>query len=209
MELSLRSAKKQLVAAGTAAIVQTDAGPTRVIACLAGADDASQARCRQQLEALSTLAYTELPPAGVKLKSRPSPAIAGRPLSAPPDCHLAANDRVGVLDCGDAVLGWSEPNDPAALPSERDATIDDLTRKMRAGSQAGQPPRRTNSGCRIEGVAATCAVVRWPDATLTLGTAVVRGHSILAWCIAHDPAAARICRDSVDTGPLSTMGQGR
>jgi hypothetical protein len=201
MELALRTTKKQLVAVGMAALVESDGGPLRVIACLAGADDASQARCRQQLDELSTLAYMQLPPAGVRLHARPAAAIAGRPVTQPPDCHLAANDRTGLLDCGDAVLGWSEPSDPHAIPSERDATIADTTEKMKSASPGAQPPKRTSSACKIEGVAATCSVVRWPEMTLTIGTAVVRGHSILAWCIASDTTTSAICRDSVDTGP--------
>jgi hypothetical protein len=203
-ELSLRTAKKQLVAVGTAAVLEADAGPSRVVACLAGADDASQTRCRQQLDELSTLAFNDLPPAGVRLRPRPDPAIAGRPVISPPDCHLAANDRAGLLDCGDAVLGWNEPTDPHAIPSERDATIEDMTRKMGLASPAAQPPKRTSSACRIEGVAATCTVVRWPDVTLTLGSAVVRGHSIVAWCIARDASTSRICSDSISTGASST-----
>ena len=200
MRLSLRTAKKQIVAVGMAAVIETDGGPLRVVACLAGADDASQARCRQQLDELSTLAYTELPPTGVRLHARPAPAIAGRPITEPPDCHLAANDRTGLLDCGDAVLGWSEPNDPKAIPSESDATIADTTQKMRTASPGAQPPKRTSSACHIEGVAATCSVVRWPDVTLTIGTASVRGHSILAWCIRGDASTSGICRDSVEPG---------
>jgi hypothetical protein len=203
MRLSLRTAKKQIVAVGMAAVLESDAGPLRVVACLARADDASQARCRQQLDELSTLAYTELPPTGVRLRPRPAPAIAGRPITEPPDCHLAANDRTGLLDCGEAALGWSEPSDPRAIPSELDATIADTTQKMRVASPGAQPPKRTSSACHIEGVAATCSVVRWPEVTLTIGTALVRGHSILAWCIASDTTASWICRDSVDTGASS------
>ena len=208
LHLSLRTAKKQIVAVGVAAVIEADAGPSRVIGCLAGADDASQARCRQQLGELSTLAYTELPPAGVRLHPRPAPAIAGRPISEPPDCHLAANDRTGLLDCGDAVLGWSEPNDPKAIPSESEATIADTTQKMRSASPGAQPPKRTSTGCRIEGVTSTCSIVRWPDATLTIGTALVRGHSILAWCIRGDASTSAICRDSVDTGASGSLTPG-
>jgi hypothetical protein len=199
LELSLRSANKQLVAVGTAAVLESDAGPSRVVACLAGTSDASQARCRQQLDQLAAIAYAELPPAGVKLRARPAPAIAGRQVTAPPDCHLSANDRTGLLDCGDAALGWNEPSDPHAIPSERDATIDDTTRKMRLASPGGQAPKRTTGACHIEGVAASCSVVSWPEVTLTIGTAVVRGHSILAWCIARDGSTSRICDDSVRT----------
>ncbi len=202
IELSLRSAKKQLVAVGMAAVLEGDGGPLRVVACLAGADDASQARCRQQLDELSTLVYTDLPPTGVRLRARPAPAIAGRPITELPDCHLAANDRTGLLDCGDAVLGWSEPSDPGAIPSERDATIEDTIQKMQVASP--QPPKRSSSACRIEGVAASCSVVRWPEVTLTIGSAVVRGHSILAWCIARDTTTSRACRDAVDTGTSSS-----
>jgi hypothetical protein len=201
LALSLRTARKQLVAAGTAAVLEVEGRPSRVVACLAGADDTSQARCRQQLDELATLPYAELPPAGVRLRPRPVAAIAGRPVTAPPDCRLTANDRSGLLDCGDAALGWNEPTDPRAIPSERDATIDDTTRKMQAASPGAQPPKRTSSACRIEGVATTCSVLRWPEVTLTLGTAVVRGHSILAWCIAGDASPSRICADSVTTGP--------
>jgi hypothetical protein len=200
LELSLRSAKKQLLAVGTAAVLVTDAAPPRVITCIAGADDASQARCRQQLDELSTLAYTELPPTGVQIRPRPVPAIAERPITAPPDCHLAANDRAGLLDCGDAILGWTEPSDPKAIPSLRDATIEDTTRKMQIATPSALPPKRTSTGCRVEGVAATCTVVKWPDATLTLGSAVVRGHSILAWCVEREVSASRICDDTVSTG---------
>jgi hypothetical protein len=204
LDLSLRTARKQVVAVGTAAILETDAAPTRLVACLAGADEASQARCRQQLDELATMTFNELPPPSVRLQPRPLPAIAGRPVVEPHECHLAANDRAGLLDCGDAVLGWSEPIDPKVIPSERDATIEDTTRKMKLASPGAQPPKRTSTPCHVEGVAATCTVVRWPDVTLTLGTAVVRGHSILAWCIAHDASTSRICSDSVNTGPSST-----
>lgn len=200
MELSLRSAKKQVLAVGTAAVIETDAGPPRMIACIAGADDASQARCRQQLDELSTLVYTELPPAGVRIRPRPVPAIAERPIIEPPDCHLAANDRAGLLDCGDAVLGWTEPSDPKAIPSLRDATIEDTTRKMKMDTPSALPPKRTSAACRVEGVAATCTVVKWPDATLTLGSAVVRGHSILAWCVARADSASPVCDDTISTG---------
>ena len=200
LELSLRTSKKHLVAVGTAAVLEAEGRPPRVVACLANADDASQARCRQQLDELSTLAYAELPPPGVRLRPRPVPAIAERPIVEPPDCHLAANDRAGLLDCGDMVLGWSEPSDPRTIPVERDATIEDTTRKMQAESPRAQPPKRTNHACHIEGVVATCSVVKWPDVTLTLGAALVRGHSILAWCLARDGSTSPICRDSVDTG---------
>jgi hypothetical protein len=200
MQLALRTAKKQLVAVGTAAVLQADGGPLRLVACLAGADDTSQSRCKQQVDELSSLAYTDMPPAGVSIRPRPLPAIAGRPVTEPTDCHLAANDHAGILDCGDMVLGWSEPNDPHAIPSERDATIDDTTRKVQAESPAAQPPKRTSVACRIEGAPATCSVIRWPDQTLTIGTAVARGHSILAWCSARDGSTSTICRDSVDTG---------
>jgi len=200
LELSLRSAKKQLLAVGTAAVLETDAAPPRVITCLAGGDDASQARCRQQLDELSTLVYTQLPPDGVRIRPRPVPAIAERPITEPPDCHLAANDRAGLLDCGDAVLGWTEPSDPKAIPSMRDATIEDTTRKMQVDTPSALPPKRTTAACRVEGVAATCTVVKWRDATLTLGSAVVRGHSILAWCIAREGSESRICDDTVSTG---------
>lgn len=208
LELSLRTAKKQLVAVGTAAVIEADAGPSRVVACLAGADDASQARCQKQLEELSGMPYTQLPPSGVRIRPRPDPAVAGRPVSVPPDCHLAANDRTGLLDCGDAVLGWSEPSDPRAIPSERDATIDDTARKMRLASPGAQPPKRSSSPCRIEGVATSCSVVRWPEVTLTLGAAVVRGHSILAWCVAREGATSRICADSVNTGQPTSPAAG-
>jgi len=200
MELSLRSAKKQLLALGTAAILEADGGPPRVVACLAGADDASQARCRQQLDELSTMAYAEMPPAAVHIRPRPVPAIAERPITAPVDCHLTANDRAGLLDCGDAVLGWNEPTDPKAIPSLRDATIEDTTRKMQLATPSALPPKRTSGACRVEGVAATCTVVTWPDATLTLGSAVVRGHTILAWCAAREGAGARVCDDTIHTG---------
>ena len=200
MELSLRTAKKQLLAVGTAALLETDATPLRVVACLAGPDDASQARCRRQLDELSTLVYTELPPAGVQIRPRPVPAIAERPVAEPPDCHLAANDRAGLLDCGDAVLGWTEPSDPKAIRSMREATIEDTTRKMKIATPSALPPKRTSAACRVEGVAATCTVVKWPDATLTLGSAVVRGHSILAWCVAHDGSGSGICDDTISTG---------
>jgi hypothetical protein len=201
MELSLRTAKKQLLAVGTAALLETDAAPLRIVACLAGPDDASQARCRQQLDELSSLAYTELPPAGVQIRPRPVPAIAERPVTAPPDCHLAANDRAGLLDCGDAVLGWTEPSDPKAIRSMREATIEDTTRKMKIATPSALPPKRTSTACRVEGVAATCTVVKWPEATLTLGSAVVRGHSILAWCVAGEGSGSRICDDTISTGP--------
>ena len=200
MELSLRTAKKQLLAVGTAALLETDGAPARVVACIAGADDASQARCRQQLDELSTLAYTDLPPAGVRIRPRPVPAIAERPVSEPPDCHLAANDRAGLLDCGEAVLGWTEPSDPKAIPSVREATIEDTTRKLKLATPSALPPKRTSTACRVEGVAATCTVVKWPDATLTLGSAVVRGHSILAWCVAREASGSRICDDTISTG---------
>jgi hypothetical protein len=200
MELLLRTAKKQLLAVGTAAVLETDAGPPRVIVCLAGADDTSQARCRQQLDELSTLAYTELPPVGVRIRPRPVPAIAERPVTEPPDCHLAANDRAGLLDCGDAVLGWTEPSDPKAIPSVRDATIEDTTRKMKIATPSALPPKRTSTACRVEAVATTCTVVKWPYATLTLGSAVVRGHSILVWCFAQEGSGSRICDDSISTG---------
>lgn len=204
LELSLRSSKKQLLAVGTAALLETDAAPLRVVACLAGADDASRARCQQQLDALSTLAYASLPPPGVRIRPRPVPSIAERPVSEPPDCHLAANDRTGLLDCGDAILGWTEPTDPKAIPSLRDATIDDTTRRMKLATPSALPPKRTTAGCRVEGVAATCTVVRWPDATLTLGSAVVRGHSILAWCVAREGSGARACGDTIGTGASAT-----
>jgi hypothetical protein len=204
VELSLRTAKKQLLAVGTAAVLETDAAPPRVVTCIAGADDASQARCREQLDELSRLAYTDLPPAGVRIRPRPVPAIAERPVTQPPDCHLAANDRAGLLDCGDAVLGWTEPSDPKAIPSVREATIEDTTRKMKIATPSALPPKRTSTACRVEGVAATCTVVKWPDATLTLGSAVVRGHSILAWCVAREGAGARICDDTISTGTRAT-----
>jgi hypothetical protein len=200
MELSLRTAKKQLLALGTAALLETDAAPLRVVTCLAGPDDASHARCRQQLDELSTLAYTELPPAGVQIRPRPVPAIAERPVSAPPDCHLAANDRAGLLDCGDAVLGWTEPSDPKAIPSMCEATIEDTTRKMKIATPSALPPKRSNTACRVEGVGATCTVAKWPDTTLTLGSAVVRGHSILAWCVAREGSGSHICDDTISTG---------
>jgi len=200
MELSLRSAKKQLLASGTAAVFETDAAPARVVACLAGADDASQARCRQQLDELARLAYHDLPPPGVRIRPRPVPAIAERPIVEPTDCHLAANDRAGLLDCGDAVLGWNEPTDPKAIVAVRDATIEDTTRRMKAATPSALPPKRTSAACRVEGVAATCTLVKWPDATLTLGSAVVRGHTILAWCVAREGAGARVCEDTITTG---------
>jgi hypothetical protein len=71
---------------------------------------------------------------------------------------------------------------------------------MQLASPSATPPKRTTSACKIEGVAASCTVVKWPDVTLTLGNAVVRGHSIVAWCIARDGAASTICADSVSTG---------
>jgi hypothetical protein len=206
MELSLHTGRKQVVAVGTAAVVDADGRSSRVVGCLARADEASQARCRQQLDELSTLPYAELPPAGVRLRARPAPAIAERPVVAPSDCHLSANDRTGLLDCGDAALGWNEPSDPRAIPSERDATIEDTIRKMQ--SSGARPPKRTTSACHVEGVAATCSVVRWPEATLTIGSAVVRGHSILAWCIARDASTSRICSDSVTTGASTSAVQG-
>lgn len=200
MELSLRTAKKQLLAVGTAALLETDAAPLRVVTCLAGADDASQARCRQQIDELSTLAYTDLPPTGVRIRPRPVPAIAERPVTEPPGCHLAANDRAGLLDCGDAVLGWTEPSDPKAIPSVREATIEDTTRKMKIDTPSALPPKRSSAACRVEGVAATCTVAKWPDATLTLGSAVVRGHSILAWCIAREGSQSHVCDETISTG---------
>jgi len=204
MELSLRTAKKQLLAVGTAALLETDAAPARVVACLAGSDDASQARCRQQLDELSTLAYTDLPPAGVRIRPRPVPAIAERPITEPPDCHLAANDRAGLLDCGDAVLGWTEPSDPKAIPSLREATIEDTTRKVKIDTPSALPPKRASAVCRIEGVAATCTVVKWPESTLTVGSAVVRGHSILAWCVAREGSDLHICDETIHTGTRAT-----
>lgn len=200
MELSLRTAKKQLLAVGTAALLESDAAPLRVVECLASPDDASQTRCRQQLDELSTLAYTELPPAGVRIRARPIPAIAERPIAEPPNCHLTANDRAGLLDCGDAALGWTEPSDPRAIPSVRDATIEDTTRKRKAATPSALPPKRTSAACRVEGVAATCTVVKWPDETLTLGSVVVRGHSILAWCAASEGSGSHICDDTISTG---------
>jgi hypothetical protein len=208
MELSLRTAKKQLLAVGTAALLETDAAPPRVVACLAGADDASQARCRQQLEGISTLTYNDLPPAGVRIRPRPVPAIAERPVVEPPDCHLAGNDRAGMLDCGDAVLGWTEPSDPKAIPSVRDATIDDTTRKMKIDTPTALPPKRTSAACRVEAVATTCTVVKWPYATLTLGSAVVRGHSILAWCVAREGAGSHVCDETISTGASSASHAG-
>lgn len=204
LELSLRTAKKQLLAVGTAALLETDAAPARVVACLAGADDASQARCRQQLDELATLAYTDLPPAGVRIRPRPVPAIAERPITEPPDCHLAANDRAGLLDCGDAVLGWTEPSDPKAIPSLREATIEDTTRKVKIDTPSALPPKRASTVCRIEGVAATCTVVKWPESTLTVGSAVVRGHSILAWCVAREGSDPRVCDETIHTGTRAT-----
>ena len=71
---------------------------------------------------------------------------------------------------------------------------------MQLASPGAQPPKRTSAACRIEGVAASCSVVRWPEVTLTVGSAVVRGHTILAWCIAGDASPSRtICADSVAT----------
>jgi hypothetical protein len=200
MELSLRSAKKQVLALGTAALLETDAAPSRVVACLAGADDSSQARCKQQLDELATLAYADMPPPGVHIRPRPVPSIAERPINELHDCHLAGNDRAGLLDCGDAVLGWNEPSDPKAIATVRDATIEDTTRKMKLATPSALPPKRTSAGCHVEGVAATCTVVKWPDATLTLGSAVVRGHTVLAWCIAREGAGARVCEDTITTG---------
>jgi hypothetical protein len=206
LELSLRTARKQVVAVGTAAVLEADGRASRVVGCLARADDAAQARCHQQLDELATLPYAELPPAGVRLRARPPPAIAERPVFAPADCHLTANDRTGLIDCGDAALGWNEPTDPHAIPSERDATIEDTIHKMQ--SPGAQPPKRTTSACRIEGVASSCSVVRWPEVSLTIGTAVVRGHSILAWCIARDVSTSRVCGDSVTTGASIPTGAG-
>jgi len=206
LELSLRTGRKQLVATGTAAVIEVEGRPSRVVGCLSRADDASRARCRQQLDELATVPYAEMPPAGVRLRARPAPAIAERPVVAPSDCHVTANDRTGLVDCGDAALGWNEPSDPRAIPSERDATIEDTIRKMQ--STGAQAPKRTTSACRVEGVAATCSVVRWPEVTLTIGAAAVRGHSILAWCIARDASTSRICGDSVTTGAPIPAGAG-
>jgi hypothetical protein len=86
----------------------------------------------------------------------------------------------------------------------RDATIEDTTRKMQMDTPSALPPKRTSAACRVEGVAATCAVVKWPDATLTIGNALVRGHSILAWCVARAGSGSRICDDTINTGTNTT-----
>jgi hypothetical protein len=83
----------------------------------------------------------------------------------------------------------------------REATIEDTTRKMKIATPSALPPKHTTTACRVEGVAATCTVVKWPGATLTLGSAVVRGHSILAWCLAREESGAHICDDTISTGP--------
>jgi hypothetical protein len=189
--------KGTVVAMGTAAIVESDAAPMRLVACLAGADLASQTRCQRQLDVLAATAYVAMPPDGVKVKARPRPAIAGRQFDAPADCQVAANDRTGLVDCGDAVLGWSEPTDPKTVNAARDAAIDDMVHHMHDKFPTDPAPKRTTGACRIEGVAASCVVAKWRDSKMTAGTASVRGHSIVAWCILREGATATVCDDSV------------
>ena len=192
--------KGQLVAMGTAAIIEQDSHPMRLVACLATADLDSQTRCQRQLDLLGTAAYESLPPSGARIKERPGPMIAGRPLDANPSCKMAGNDRAGIVDCGDATLGWAEPADPKTVNITRDAAIDDLVKRMHERFPADHAPARSTVGCRIEGVAAQCIVAKWPDFRITAGAATVRGHAIAAWCMAREGASTDVCKDSVRTG---------
>lgn len=192
--------KGQPVAFGTAAIVEAESQPMRLVACLAAADFDSQARCQQQLDLLATVAYDALPPPGARIRARPGPAIAGRPLDAPSSCKIAGNDRAGVVDCGDAMLGWSEPADPKSVNLTRDAAVDDLVRSMHDKFPSDPAPARSTTGCRIEGVASQCIVAKWPDLRITAGAATVRGHAIAAWCMAREGVGPAICEGSVRTG---------
>jgi hypothetical protein len=189
--------KGVVVAMGTAAIVESDAAPMRLVACLAGADPAAQTRCQRQLDLLAATSYGAMPPDGVRIKARPRPAIAGRPFDAPAECQVAANDRTGLVDCGDAVLGWAEPTDPKTVGAARDAAIDDMVHHMHEKFPNDPSPTRSAGGCRIEGIAASCVVAKWRDFKMTAGTASVRGHSIVAWCMAREGATPTICSDSV------------
>ena len=196
----LMKTKGQVVGMGTAAIVESDAQPMRLVACLAGSDPAAQSRCQRQLDLLAATAYGAMPPDGVKIKARPRPAIAGRLFDTPADCQIAANDRTGLVDCGDAVLGWAEPADPKTVGAARDAAIDDMVRHMHEKFPTDPAPTRTSIGCRIEGVAASCTVAKWRDFRMTAGTASVRGHSIVAWCMSREGVKPAICDDAVHTG---------
>jgi hypothetical protein len=196
----MRNPKKELVGIGTAAVVESDGQPMRLVACLAKADATAQARCQRQLDELAASLFTALPPAGVRVNARPRPSIAGRQFDAPSECRVTANDRVGTVDCGGVVLGWNEPADPHTVMATRDAAISDMTQQMQGKYPAAPTPKRSSRGCKIEGVASTCVVARWPDFTVTVGTAVVRGHSIVAWCLAHDGTEPTICKDALDTG---------
>jgi hypothetical protein len=193
--------KGQLVALGTAAIVEQDAQPMRLVACLATADLDSQSRCQRQLDVLATVAYGSLPPEGVRIKARPGPTIAGRPFDAPASCKVAGNDRAGIVDCGDAMLGWAEPADPKTVTLTRDAAVDDIVHHMHDKFPADPAPARSTVACRIEGVPSKCIVAKWADFRMTAGSATVRGHAIAAWCMAREGIGPVICEGSVRTGP--------
>jgi hypothetical protein len=191
--------KGQLVALGTAAIVEQDSQPMRLVACLATADLDSQTRCQRQLDLLGSSAYGSLPPPGARIKARPGPTIAGRPFDAPASCKMAGNDRAGIVDCGDATLGWAEPADPKTVNMTRDAAVDDLIHHMHEKFPTDPAPVRSTIGCHIEGVRSQCIVARWADFRITAGAASVRGHAIAAWCMAREGIGPVICEGSVST----------
>jgi hypothetical protein len=190
----------QLVALGTAAIVELDSQPMRLVACLATSDLDSQMRCQRQLDLLGSADYGSLPPQGARIKARPGPTIAGRAFDAPASCKIAGNDRAGIVDCGDATLGWAEPADPKTVNITRDAAVDDLIHHMHEKFPGDPAPARSTIGCRIEGVPSKCLVARWSSFRITAGAATVRGHAIAAWCMVREGIGPVICEDTVRAG---------
>lgn len=164
---------------GRVLLLATDAQPaaTRVLGCQAmpGAEE----RCAALLATVVTMRLDD-----PRLGALPAPApptLAGRAVAAPKGCAVSAHAGAGAIQCREekAILTWMA--DPAGSEGFLERFLETIAAELpfRSLDRATLP-------CAIEGLAATCRVLRNPTGeplTIIGGEQVVRGTRLVVACM--------------------------
>ncbi|WP_152643325.1 hypothetical protein [Anaeromyxobacter sp. PSR-1] len=176
---------------GRVLLVGVDAQPAATLILGCQALPGSEGRCTALLATLATMRLDD--PRLGELPAAAQATFAGRALPTPEGCRLSVHAGGATIQCGgEAALSW------LAVPDGREGVLDALIDGLSATLGFQGPERRTQP-CAVEGLAATCRVLRNPAGgppNLVGVEQVVRGTRMVVACIdgRAGPELPELCR---------------
>ena len=177
-----------IVVRGDIVAISVDGRGSRLLTCVGTAEKALPERCSALLDAMAVAPWRGDAAPGSRVESF-TPVLAGRILDVPKGCAAAAQDNGGMMQCdGAPVLWWiTNPVDPVGLQDRFFAHL------------GGVPSRLP---CTIDSVATECRHAGDANNGAYSGHAIVRGQSVVVFCLAagnNVPAAcAQVLRTATE-----------